>query len=348
MAQTKESKSIVTLPKPADAMEIFSTPKGLEPIINAAKKVRDDFYAEGHTTETEQGRKAIGSMARKMASLKARIDEMGLEQKKIASEVPQLIQTERNRAKSELEKLRDEIRKPLNDWENEEAARIKALQEKFENITIFKTLEVQSSTKGKELISQLSSIDVDESYAELIEDAIEAKAEALERLEILTKQAEKHEAEQAELEQLRKEKAEREQREAEEARKKQAEAERQRLEQEAADKAKREAAEREQELKRKAEEAEKRAKEAEQAAQKAAEEAKRKAEEQAEQKAAQERAEAAKREADIEHRRNVNNSIVDALCVKHDDETEPLTDDQAKKVVSLIASGKVPNVSINY
>ncbi len=59
--------------------------------------------------------------------------------------------------------------------------------------------------------------------------------------------------------------------------------------------------------------------------------------------AAAELAETQRREADIEHRRTVNNSVVTALVACAGIDT-----DQAKKIVAHMVSGLIPNVTFTY
>lgn len=77
---------------------------------------------------------------------------------------------------------------------------------------------------------------------------------------------------------------------------------------------------------------------------KIAEETAKKDREEAEEKRRRDEAEEARRARDEEHRRKINNEAVDAL-VEHG---AVLTRDDAKKVIELIARGKVNHVSIKY
>ena len=66
---------------------------------------------------------------------------------------------------------------------------------------------------------------------------------------------------------------------------------------------------------------------------------------------AEEEAAAKRREADKQHNANINNaaakSMVDALMA-YDSGEKPLTIEQAKLVVTAIAKGHIPHVTISY
>jgi len=116
-----------------------------------------------------------------------------------------------------------------------------------------------------------------------------------------------------------------------------------RLQRESAERAKREA---EEAAHREMEESERREREANERAERAEREAAESVERERARVKAQEEAEAAeakKREADKHHHASVNNAAVDALVVSAD-----INNASAKKVITAIAKGCIPNVSIRY
>lgn len=104
------------------AAEAFK-PGGVDALLSAIEaKVR----AEKLDISTAKGRKAIGSLALKVAKSKTGLDAMGkdlvADWKKRAGEVD----AERRKIRDRLDKLRDEVEAPLVAWEAKEAARIAA------------------------------------------------------------------------------------------------------------------------------------------------------------------------------------------------------------------------------
>lgn len=334
--------------------------------------VRQQVSEEVPDLSTKKGRDRIASLAAKVSSSKVAVEKPGREYLKQLKDLPKKIEAELREFVDKMDKLRDETRKPLTDWENAEKARVQAHQDKLNDIKwLCAHLDGATSDEIQGWLADSELFDIGPSWEEFEAQAATALMSTQKTLrEALEKQL-KHEAEQAELARLRAEAEERARkdreeqiaREAAEKAKREAE-EAARLEKEkaeAATRAEREAAERrELELKLAAEHAERQRVQAEQA-QKAAEEARIKAEQEAkakaeqaardaeervkreaEAKAAAEAAELAKREADKKHKARINNEAVAAFVASG------FSDEDAKKIVVLIASGKVPNVKISY
>lgn len=217
---------------------------------------------------------------------------------------------------------------------------------------------------AQEIQAQIDDLEsepcIDDSWEEFEAEAHRAKGDALNILRDALAKRQQYEAEQAELAKLRAEAAAREQKEREERIAREAE-ERARREAEAAAQAERDAVakreadakaaaeRRELELKLQAETAEREKQEAiNRAAQEntAAEERQKQAVEaerkrQADEIAKQE-AEAKARESDRKHKQAILGAAKDAII------KEGFTNDQAIKIVKLIAAGGVPNVRLSY
>ena len=74
---------IVTIPR-ADALQVYTTPGAIDPYLGKIKTEVDGFLALGMTVETDKGRKAIRSMAFRMARTRAALENIG---KALADEV---------------------------------------------------------------------------------------------------------------------------------------------------------------------------------------------------------------------------------------------------------------------
>lgn len=253
-----------------------------------------------------------------------------------------------------------EVRRPLTEWEEAEEARKARHQAGIDQINLRLECRDLDSAELKSNIAWLEGMAIGESWEEYEVEASRAKDKALAALRDALVVREKYEAEQAELERLRAEAAAREQKERDERiAREAAEAERlaaERRAQEECDAAARREAEakaaaerRELELKLAAERAEREALEAKQRA----EQAERDAQARAEAAAAAERqrqadeqarieAEALAREKDRAHKSAVMKAAKEAIM------TAGVTEEQAKSIVKLIASGSVPRVSISY
>ncbi|MHB2214261.1 hypothetical protein ACX64P_12520 [Raoultella ornithinolytica] len=310
-----------------NAMAVFTNNDQLDPLIELIEKEARSLIPD---VTTKKGRDAIASMAHKVARSKTYIDNAGKDLVAELKALPKQIDESRRVVRERLDALKDEVRRPLTEWEAEQD-RIKAEE-------AMNALHAEALAMNEDFDRQLAArIESDHEMALLMNDAFdreqaEKKAEAErqriareEEIKRLAEEKAKREAaEQAQREIdaasarereaiLAKERAEREQREAVERaeREKQAavEAERRKA-QEEADRIRREAEQRE--LARLAEE-------------------KRKADEQA------------SREADVKHRKAVGTEIVKALLAK-----TSLTRDQAIEVLLAIKDGNIPHTGINY
>ncbi|NAR86442.1 hypothetical protein [Acinetobacter haemolyticus] len=332
-------------------VEAFKTEGGAKTLFD---RIAEQARSVVPDLSTDKGRKAIASMARKVASTKTAFDAHGKELKEQYTVITNKIDADRKLFRDACDALRDEIRKPLTDWEQAEKDRVAKHQNAIQEIkdAALDTNDVESGAL-KNRIAWVDQWSIDASFEDFEQEAKLAKFETLEKLRTALDAREKYEAEQAELERLRKEQLEREQRERDERIAKEAAdkarieaeakalAEQRRVErekQEAEEKAereKREAAEREARLIAEKEEAELRAQQA------AVMERQRIEREQAAKEEAERKAEEA-RLANVEHMRSINNEILNKLC------EIGLDEGQAKAVITAIARNQIPNVSIKY
>lgn len=280
-----------------NAMAVFTTKEQLDPIIEEIEKEARSLVPD---VSTRKGRDAIASMAHKVARSKTYIDNAG---KDLVAELKALqkqIDESRRIVRERLEALKDEVRRPLTEWEAEQE-RIKA--EEAMNALHAEALEMNIKF-DQELAAKFEA---DHEMALLMNKDFDRDREEQRRL-----------AEQAQRERderLKQEAAEQARRDAEAKHKAEIDAAARR---EAEEKARAELAERqrietEQRAEREKQEAEARA-EREKAAAVEAERLKAKQVEDA--RLAEEKRiadEQAKREADVKHRKTVGTNIVNAL-----------------------------------
>lgn len=321
-----EVTDLVVIEK-SSAMAVFTNNEQLDPIIEKIEKEARSLVPD---VSTKKGRDAIASMAHKVARSKTYIDNAGKDLVAELKALPKQIDESRRIVRERLDALKDEVRRPLTEWEAEqerikaeEAARVKAEEDrkKFESdhemallrndafdrelaekkaeaerqrIAHEEELKRQAAEQAKREAEEKAAVDL-AAAKKREEDAIAAKAQA----ELLAKQA--------------KERAEQEAKDAAakaEAEKQTAIAAEQRKAQEEADRIKREAEQKE--------------------ASRLAEE-KRIADEKA------------KREADVKHRKAVGTDIVNALTAN-----TSISRDQAIEVLKALMDGLVPRTQINY
>ncbi|MEB0831450.1 hypothetical protein VC834_19785 [Citrobacter freundii] len=321
-----EVTDLVVIEK-SSAMAVFTNNEQLDPIIEKIEKEARSLVPD---VSTKKGRDAIASMAHKVARSKTYIDNAGKDLVAELKALPKQIDESRRIVRERLDALKDEVRRPLTEWEAEqerikaeEAAKIKAEEDrkKFESdheIALLMNDKHDREVAEKKAEAERQRIAHEE---ELKRQAAEqAKREAEEKAAAELAAAKKREedaiAARAQAELLAKQAQERAEHEAKDAAAK-AEAE------------KKAAIEAEQ---RKAhEEADRIKREAE------AKEAARLAEEK---RIADEKA---KREADVKHRKAVGTEIVNALTAN-----TSISREQAIEVLKAMMDGLVPRTQINY
>lgn len=316
---TEKSTQLVTI-EPTKAYDVFTTPNGL---VELLAQINRDALSIAPDLSTDKGRKAIASNAYRVAQTKTYLDNLGKEITDKLKELPKLVDANRKYARETLDALKDEVRKPLTDWETEQA-RIEAEKKAAEEVA-----KLREEIERCHELGLLMNAEFDRKRAE---ELAEAKRQQEERDRQIAEAAAQAAREAAERE--AKEKAEAIERQAREERER---AERERIAaQMAAEKAEKDRIEAEERHAREWKEA---AERAERQAKEAAEAMRKRIEEEAERQAEERR----KREANVAHKKKINRAALDAIIKE-----AGISEEQGKAVITAIISGLVPNVSINY
>ncbi|EIX9789464.1 hypothetical protein ML243_001375 [Klebsiella pneumoniae] len=310
-----------------NAMAVFTNNDQLDPLIEAIEKEARSLVPD---VTTKKGRDAIASMAHKVARSKTYIDNAGKDLVAELKALPKQIDESRRVVRERLDALKDEVRRPLTEWEAE--------QERIKAEEAMNALHAEALAMNEEFDRQLAArIESDHEMALLMNDAFdreqaEKKAEA-ERQRIAREEEIKRLAE----EKAKREAAEQAQREIDAAAAREREAI---LAKERAEREQREAAERAEREKQAAVEAERRK------AQEEADRIRREAEQREQARLAEEKRKAdeqARREADVKHRKAVGVEVVKALLAN-----TSLTRDQAIEVLTAVKDGRIPHTGISY
>ncbi|MEX6207911.1 cell envelope biogenesis protein TolA [Proteus mirabilis] len=303
----------------ATALDLFTAPEKVNQMLEHIKSLAEEERKELDSDfSVAKNRKAFASLAYKVAQTKTYIDKEGKAVVDKLKELPKKVDASRKIFRDELDALSTDIRKPLTEWEAQEKAREEA-----------EALKKQIEVDHEEALQMNELFDLRKA---------EEERKRIAREEEMKRQA----AEQARLEAERKaqqeiEAAARREREAKEA------AERaEREKQEAIQRAEQAAKEAKEKAERDAKEAQERAEREKQLAI----EAERKKVQEAEQARLAEkerkRQEEAKRQADKEHRRKYNQETLQALASHGFDEK------LATEFIKLVASNKIPHMTMNY
>jgi colicin import membrane protein len=358
-ADTAEAGTAVSVFTVANPLVILTDGVKFDRFYEDVKRETDKLEID---LTTERGRKAIASMAYKVAQTKAAIDEAGKTLTAEWRDKINVVDEARRNIRTRLDALKIEVRKPLTEWEEAEEAReatVSAILAFLRNASVVMAHETAEDVA--ERLSDIRARILDpavlqgaQGIAENLRDAavdtlgnaharLIKEAEDRAELELLrTREAERLARQEAEREEA--EKATREAAEAEraalaaahakEVRKANEEAIAKRAAEAARAEAERQHAEALATEKRRADEAE--------AAQRA--EAKRIADEQAAREAEAERlaAEQAARDKDRKHRGEVMSAAKVAIMALD------VAEDAAKKIVLAIVAGEVPNVTLRF
>ncbi|CAM7760515.1 hypothetical protein L9Y56_003641 [Klebsiella pneumoniae] len=310
-----------------NAMAVFTNNDQLDPLIEAIEKEARSLVPD---VTTKKGRDAIASMAHKVARSKTYIDNAGKDLVAELKALPKQIDESRRVVRERLDALKDEVRRPLTEWEAE--------QERIKAEEAMNALHAEALAMNEDFDRRLAArIESDHEMALLMNDAFDReqadKAAEAERQRIAHEEEIKRLAAAAAAREVE----QRAQREREEAAHREAvlkaqaeQAERDRIAAEQKAEADKQAAI-EAERRKAQEEAERIRREAEQREQARLAEEKRKADEQA------------RREADVKHRKAVGTEIVKALMVN-----TSLTRNQAIEVLTAVKDGRIPHTGISY
>ncbi|MDU4796520.1 MAG: hypothetical protein E6X94_17655 [Klebsiella michiganensis] len=321
-----------------NAMAVSTNNDQLDPLIELIEKEARSLVPD---VTTKKGRDAIASMAHKVARSKTYIDNAGKDLVAELKALPKQIDESRRVVRERLDALKDEVRRPLTEWEAEQE-RIKAeeamnaLHAEALEMNIKFDQELAAKFEADHEMALLMDKDIDRERAD---KAAEAERQRIAREEEIARQAE---------EKAKREAAEKAQREIDAAAAREREAilakeraERERIEaQQRAECEQREAAERAEREKQAAVEAERRK------AQEEADRIRREAEQREQARLAEEKRKAdeqARREADVKHRKAVGTEIVKALLAN-----TSLTRDQAIAVLTAVKDGRIPHTGISY
>ena len=279
----------------------------------------DDILSVIHTevesvvsdVESVQGRKDIASMAHKVSKSKVALDNLGKDLVKGWKDNAKKVDADRKKVRDDLDALRDSIRGPLTKWEAEQEA-VKQAKELAAKIAV----DYDEAVGINSLVDREREISRKE--AEIAEaEAMKAEAEAAKQAEIDRAAHDARIAEEAKL------KAE------QDSARKIADAEQKRVDDARIAEQRRINDIRETEERIAREQADKDRLAREKLEQEKAEAARIAAEEE---KAAQ----------SLANKRKVNKSALDAMVAGG------ISEDDAKKVIKLIAKGRIPRVVINY
>lgn len=324
------------IPPESAAAGLF-VPNGLDKIIAEVRRRVEQHQPD---ISTEKGRKAIASLSRWVSTQKSTVEEYGKNLSMAIKVQASGIDSERKRGKEAFDALRDQARKPLDDYEAAVKARVEAHEEALKEVA-----ELSNPPFGAdvaEIERRIANLDEFalrnwEEFADRYGLASEAVGMRLGRLLAETKQAE---TDRATLKKLEEERVARESQEAQDRAAKELAERDERIAREATERAERTSHEREAQAKRDTEAAEARARQAE--AQRADDAARAVREQEA---VAEREAEAllvSARQMDKAHKAEIDKAIIVALS------SLGVPTAKAREITEAMSKGEIPNVKVMY
>jgi hypothetical protein len=338
---------------------VFAKPEDIDPII---KRISDEVKKHAPDLSTKSGRDAIASLAYKVSRSKTALDDAG---KRLTEDIKKQaagIDAARKKIRDQLDALRDEVRKPLTDWEASEALRVQAAKDALDEVRYHGLSGEEASADVAEAAARIKAVEAKPEYAEYLHQIEAARESTLAALRVMYAAAKKREEQEAELIRLRAEaeaRAEADRVKAEQEEAARAEADRIKRETEEAKERAHQEAERAARIEAEKAEAARVAAEHEKAAaaRQAEEAAERHRKELADAKAREEAAAQAerdriaaerkaeddaraRREADAAHRAKIAGDIADALRTMAGHATP-------EAIAAALIAGKIPHVTVN-
>lgn len=189
----------LTVIEPTNAVAIYSG--GLDDILARIAKELKQFTPD---ISTVAGRKEIASRAYKASRCKTQLDDMGVQLSEDARTKIAAINADRKKSEKFLDALRDEIRKPLDDWQAAEDTRIKLHEDGIAKMELFGVIPQGSSSDFIDgAMHGLDNFWKQNDWEEFSMRAENIARDVFAKLKISLENTKKYEADQIELANLR-------------------------------------------------------------------------------------------------------------------------------------------------
>jgi colicin import membrane protein len=314
----KQTDLLTLLKNKDDAIAVFTGEK----LDGFLKEIESDALNFVGDISTDMGRKQIATKAYSVAKNKVKIDEIGKELVSDWKRKAKLVDESRKKARDFLDELKETVRKPLTDWEKEEAKREQAEKDRIELIDAW-----NNAIKENEIVEREKEIARKEAALQY-QEAKRLEDERLEKEEHDRIIRERKIAEQARLcaEQEAQEKIENERR----------------LKIEAELKAEREKIEAEAMRKKEIEDVKIQAEYDKQQAVEKERERVWLIEQKIKETEVKEKQESERKAANLKHRKKINNEAL--ACFME----QGIKENPAKEIIRMIANKLIKNITINY
>lgn len=174
----ENSNYLVELVSESNALTVFLADKGTQPYLDLVRQEIDNFEAD---VRTSKGKKAIITMAAKISKIKVAWDNLGKDEVAMLKEQPKIIDAERKRMRETLDAWKEEVRKPLIEFEEAEKKRVHHIQDRIALLSYIPTA-ILSISDIESLIAEKEGVNIDNSFAEFQKDAELEKLKTIDAL----------------------------------------------------------------------------------------------------------------------------------------------------------------------
>lgn len=202
MNEMTETGTALALPEGRDLAVIFRASDQMDALIG---RIEAEVRSHAPDVTTAKGRKAIASLAYKVAQSKTALDEAGKALNEAARQQINAVDAERRKVRDRLDALRDEARAPLTAWEKAEEERVQRIKDRLEKVRTAHAMLPEGATAEQiaALLTRVEAMAIDDTWAEFVADAARYKDQAVATLRNMQAEATRREAQEAELARLR-------------------------------------------------------------------------------------------------------------------------------------------------
>lgn len=211
-----ETGTALALPSQTDLIGLFKGENALDPII-AKLEAAARAEALTHDPSTAKGRKALRSLANSVSSKKAELDRQGKALTEAQRKEIVAVNAGRKLAEDRLAALRDEIKKPAEEWDAAEKARVAKHKQALDCFNLNRADAGSTSEQVRHVLNDIENMSVGDEWEEFQPIAAAKHEQALNHYRSLLASSEQREADAAELTRLRAEAEERARKDVEEA-----------------------------------------------------------------------------------------------------------------------------------
>lgn len=169
---------LIVIERGPNTKETFMDKDGLKPYLDSIRREIDNFSMPD--LSDKDGRKAVNLFKRKIAMMKNKIDNLGLEVVTELKLEPKIIDSNRKHARDTISKWISEFIKPMEEWEEKDAERINDIHHRINAISKLKDDTVKLSALAlKNRLDDAARFPIEHSLMEFIDYGQQTKEKTM-------------------------------------------------------------------------------------------------------------------------------------------------------------------------